>query len=92
MIALGAIAEAQDRGIRVPKELSVAGFDDVDYTTMFHPHLTTAKVPCYELGNRAMKLLAQCIRKETLPQSDIYLPHTLMFRESVVTPPGVGKL
>lgn len=92
VIALGAIAEAQDRGIRVPKELSVAGFDDVDYTTMFHPHLTTAKVPCYELGHRAMKLLAQCIRKETLPQSAIYLPHTLMFRESVVTPPGVGKL
>lgn len=92
VMALGAIAEAQDRGIRVPKELSVAGFDDVDYTTMFHPHLTTAKIPCYELGYRAMKLLAQCMRKEVIAQSSIYLPHTLMFRESVVTPPGVGKL
>lgn len=92
VIALGAMAEAQDRGIRVPKELSVAGFDDVDYTTMFHPHLTTAKVPCYELGYRAMKLLAQCMRKETVPQNAIYLPHTLMFRESVVTPPGAGKI
>ncbi len=92
VLALGAIAEAQNRGIAVPGELSVAGFDDVDYTTMFHPYLTTAKVPCYELGNRAMKLLAQCIRKEALPQNDIYLPHTLMLRESVVPPPEAGKL
>ena len=92
VLALGAIAEAQDRGICVPEQLSVAGFDDVDYTTMFHPHLTTVRVSCYELGRRAMKLLAQCIRKEILPQSDIYLPHTLMLRESVIPPPEAGKL
>lgn len=87
VLALGAVAKAQEMGIRVPDELSVAGFDDVDYTTIFHPYITTVKVPCYELGFKAMELLIQKINKHEPKKAEVYMPHTLIMRESLAESP-----
>lgn len=85
VLALGAIAYASEHGIRVPQDLSVIGFDDVDYTTMFHPHITTVKIPCYELGQKAMELLHLQIQKEPT-QTQTFLPHQFILRESCASP------
>lgn len=82
VLALGVIAQAQEMDISVPADLSVTGFDDVDYTTMFHPHLTTLSVPCYELGRQAMYLLQQQMQKKEDPDIHVFLPHEFIIRES----------
>lgn len=82
ILALSVIAAAKDRGLRVPEDLSVMGFDDVDYTTMLHPHLTTVSQPCYEMGRRSMELLLAY--KEAFPAAPQAepMPHKLVLRES----------
>lgn len=82
ILALGAIAEAAKLGLQTPADLSVMGFDDVDYTTMFHPYLTTVAVPCYELGRRSMELLYDHIQHKPGAEEGVFLPHGLVHRES----------
>ncbi|NLI54345.1 MAG: LacI family transcriptional regulator [Clostridiales bacterium] len=82
ILALGVIAAAGKLGLQVPWDLSVAGFDDVDYTTMFHPYLTTVAVPCYELGRGSMLMLYDHIQQKPGAQSEVYLPHKIVLRES----------
>lgn len=82
ILALGVIAAAGKMGLQVPWDLSVMGFDDVDYTTMFHPYLTTVAVPCYELGRGSMLLLYDHIQRKPDAETDVFLPHQIIHRES----------
>ncbi len=90
ILALGAIASAGKMGLQVPWDLSVMGFDDVDYTTMFHPYLTTIAVPCYELGRRSMLLLYDHISQKAGAERDVFLPHQLMLRETTAQKSQAG--
>ena len=85
LLALGAIAGAKELGFRVPEDVAVVGFDDVEHTTMFHPYITTVAQPCYEIGFRAMEMLGKLLRGESVPKS-LLLPHRLMARESTAPP------
>lgn len=82
VLALGVIAQAKDMEIDVPKQLSVTGFDDVDYTTMFHPYLSTMSIPCYELGRQGMLLLQQHMQRNADANIGVFLPHKFIERES----------
>lgn len=82
ILALGVIAAAGKMGLQVPWDLSVTGFDDVDYTTMFHPYLTTVSVPCYDLGRRSMQLLYDQIVQKPGAEREVYLPHKVIVRET----------
>ena len=81
IIALGVINGANELGKRVPEDVSVTGFDDVDYTKMLHPYLTTVKQPCYELGKKSVELLINKINMEECEQ-EIHLPYEIKIRES----------
>lgn len=81
-IALGAISAAKELNIRVPEDLTVTGFDDVEDTTMFHPYISTVKQPCYKLGVQSMKLLYDCIRKKEMKEKHHILKHQFIERES----------
>lgn len=83
ILALSVISKAHDMGLRVPEDLSVTGFDDVDYTTMFHPHLTTVAQPCYEMGQTSLKILLRMLCGGEVSQTHTFLPHKLVIRESV---------
>lgn len=85
MLALGAIASAKELGLRVPEDLSVVGFDDVEHTTMFHPHVTTVAQPCLTIGEKAMELLEGAIGRAASKREAI-LPHRLIVRESTAPP------
>ncbi|MBN1697840.1 MAG: GGDEF domain-containing protein [Spirochaetales bacterium] len=80
-IALGAIKALQARGIRVPHDIAVIGFDDIDEATYITPPLTTVKQPLYEQAKTAIKILLDMIEGSTVPDS-ISLPTTLVIRES----------
>lgn len=81
MLALGAIASAKEMGFRIPEDVTIIGFDDVDHTTMFHPYVTTVVQPCFQLGRRAMQMLGELMRGEAAPRN-VVMPHTLAIRES----------
>ena len=91
ILALSVISRAHDMGLSVPGDLAVTGFDDVDYTTMFHPYLTTVAQPCYEMGQESLRILlgmlggGQDVKKRT------YLPHRLVVRESACPSGGCGN-
>ncbi len=81
MLALGAIAGAKEMGFRVPEDVTVVGFDDVEYTTMFHPYVTTVVQPCFDIGHTALEMVCKLIRHKPVP-TEVVLPHRLMIRES----------
>ena len=57
LLALGALAAARERGVRVPDALSIAGFDDLPVAAAATPPLTTVRQPLLEKGRRAGRLL-----------------------------------
>lgn len=57
VLAIGAIAEAKDLGISVPGDLSIAGFDDLEFASYLDPPLTTVHVPTEQIGHGAAELL-----------------------------------
>ena len=68
-LAIGAIQAARTRGLRVPDDLSVVGFDDVEHATIVTPTLTTVRQPLAEMGRTAVSLLMRLLehqRFETL--------------------------
>lgn len=57
MTALGVLREASSRGLELPRELSIVGFDDLFFAPMLSPPLTTVRQPRQEIGRVAMRLL-----------------------------------
>ena len=84
VLALGALQAARERGLRVPEDLSVVGFDDVEYASMFQPRLTTIRQPCYRLGSVAASLLLQQLCGEEDKHS-LFRPHEWIVRDSTTS-------
>lgn len=61
MIALGAMKALQEKGIRIPEDVSVAGFDDLPFSEIASPALTTLQVPNREMGKIAVRRVAELI-------------------------------
>ncbi|NED92341.1 LacI family transcriptional regulator [Streptomyces sp. SID11233] len=85
-VALGAAAAIRDRGLRIPEDISVAGFDDLPFSVDVVPALTTVRLPLFESGARAGRL---AMGKETPPPGGIAtIPAELMVRGSTAAPRG----
>ncbi len=56
-MAIGALGAMQDAGVRVPDDIAIVGFDDIQMSRYLTPPLTTVNVPMLELGKRAVRLL-----------------------------------
>jgi LacI family transcriptional regulator len=85
VLAIGAIAEAHARGLRLPQELSVTGFDDMEIASLVTPALTTVHFPTQELGSRAAAHLLARLAGVDVPQQT-ELPVKLVVRESTAAP------
>ncbi|MGI2294478.1 LacI family DNA-binding transcriptional regulator [Paenibacillus sp. GXUN7292] len=83
MMAFGVINELSERNIRVPQEISVMGFDGIDFGQMMNPQLTTIKQPDYEMGKLACKMLLDKMNEADVPSFDIILQPELVERSSV---------
>ncbi len=82
LMAYGVYKYARTQGIRIPEELSVIGFDNLSFSQIIDPPLTTVSQPAYELGQYAAEMLIKCLQGMDTPSYHLYKP-TLIVRESV---------
>lgn len=82
VIAVGALREAQMRGLRVPQDIAITGFDDMEIARIVAPALTTVSVPHREMGERAAETLVLMVEKRAEPRS-IRLETAVIHRASL---------
>ena len=85
-IAIGAMRAAQERGVRVPEDLSIVGFDDLKEATVVSPGLTTVRQPLAEMGRTAVGLLLRLLEPRRSGPLQIELPTRLVVRGSTGPP------
>ena len=81
-MALGIIHSAQDKGLSIPEDLEVVGFDNTRLSLMVRPQLTTVVQPTYDIGAVAMRLLTKLMNKEEVEEHIVQLPHRIEQRQS----------
>jgi LacI family transcriptional regulator len=84
--ALGVITAAQRRGIAVPQQLSVIGFDDIPKAAVATPPLTTVRHPLREIGATAARVLINAIAGTSQGSRRVELSSELVVRESTAPP------
>ena len=82
LMAMGVVDAVRGRGLNVPTDLSVVGFDDVPMSSVLVPKLTTVRQPLFDMGQCATQMLLESIQKPEDKQFSIVLPTELMIRES----------
>lgn len=89
VLAVGAIQMAQSMGLRVPEDVSVTGFDDIELASVVRPRLTTVHVPHRKMGRIAAGMLIECLRSGKALTS-VELPTSIQMRETLA-PPRTGN-
>jgi LacI family transcriptional regulator len=87
-IALGITEAARVRGLRIPQDLSVTGFDDTELARMASPPLTVIRQPLREMGRVAVKTVLQMAAGETLDSHHVELATELVVRSTTAPPEG----
>ncbi len=82
MVALGALKAIWDRGLRVPQDIALVGFDDITTARFTTPPLTTVHVPALRLGEEVGKMLLDVIEFGFTAQPQVLLQTTLVVRAS----------
>jgi LacI family transcriptional regulator len=90
-IAIGTIQAARARGIRVPEDLSVVGFDDIEHATIVTPALTTVRQPLAEMGRTAVSLLIRLLERQRFETLHLELATRLVVRDSTAPPPTLRR-
>jgi LacI family transcriptional regulator len=86
MIALGCLDVFSERRLRCPEDLSLVGFNDMPFIDRLTPPLSTVRVPHYQIGAEAARMLLDRLANPDLPAKSITLPATLVLRESTAPP------
>lgn len=81
-IAIGAMTHAIRSGIDIGKDVLFFGFDNIAYSHMFIPHLSTVEQPCYLQGKTVVEKLIKNMQSEQPDRGTYMLPHSLVLRES----------
>lgn len=93
LMALGVLSRFADRGVAVPEEVSVVGFDNIAMAAMATPHLTTVALPLEMAGRVAIELLLdQLDRTEAVAAAEQTLGAQLIVRASTAPPGDVSAL
>ncbi len=82
-MALGIIRAAKQRGIKIPQELSIVGFDDIEMASRLEPALTTVSHHKFEMGELAAKTLINAVEEEMNLEPLKILPTKLITRDTL---------
>jgi DNA-binding LacI/PurR family transcriptional regulator len=94
LTAIGAMRALREAGLRVPEDVSVIGFDDIEAAAFHNPSLTTIRQPMHEMGRTAAKILIERLEGKKTHPEEIALAPELVVRESTQPPqrePRAGK-
>jgi LacI family transcriptional regulator len=87
-MAVGAMRAAEERGLRLPEDLSIVGFDDLEKAEIVTPALTTVRQPLAEMGRMAVSLLARLLERQRLEALRVELGTKLVVRDSTAPAPA----
>jgi len=90
ILAFGCLAECVSAGIAVPRELSITGFDDLDFAAHLNPPLTTMQVPAIEMGTQAGRFLIDTLEGKS-PLDRVELEARLIIRGTTGQPAASKK-
>lgn len=82
MMAIGLYRAISEQGLRIPEDVAVIGFDDIDLSYYFNPPLTTIEQPKTEIGQAAVSLLLERIKDHDLPARRKMIEPRLLVRKS----------
>ncbi len=85
-MALGVMTKLHERGLKVPDDFSVVGFDDIDVASQVIPPLTTVAAPIDEIARQAFELLKTMIEGQSPTTQHVALPAELVVRKSSAAP------
>ena len=82
----------QERGIRVPQDISMIGFDGLPFSAMSEPTLTTVDVPCADIGRWAVNIIHQQMRGRIRTTCSIHVSTQLHIRKSTAALRSSGEV
>lgn len=82
LIAIGIVSQLQARGMQVPEEVEVIGFDNIELTTIFNPHLSTVSKPHYDMAQHVARQLLRVIEGKPVPLAHTVVQPRLVLRET----------
>jgi DNA-binding LacI/PurR family transcriptional regulator len=82
LMAIGAMAAANEMGYSIPEDIAIVGFDNVPSAQYLQPALTTVSTEIFEQGKKAVEQLFACIANPETPYKDIIMPTPLILRRS----------
>ena len=88
-IAIGAYQAIQNQGLRIPQDISIMGYDDIELASYLFPSLSTISQPKAELGKLAVEALLQRIQEPNENYRTLVLEPTCILRESISSPSNV---
>ncbi|GAA0468088.1 LacI family DNA-binding transcriptional regulator [Alkalibacillus silvisoli] len=81
-LAIGALKEVNVRGLKVPEDFALVGFDNISFSNMTNPTLTTVAQPMYQMGTTAASMLIKQLQGQEV--DSIMMDHELIIRESTL--------
>ena len=82
LLAMGAVKWCKDMGIRVPGDIAIIGYDNIIFSEMIEPALTTIHVDKYEIGKQSTSLLLKMLKNPDVPYPTLFVDTELIIRES----------
>ncbi len=82
LMTAGALEAISARGLRIPKQIAIVGFDELPLSSVFNPPLTVVRQPAYEVGKYAAELLLKRIEDGKRPATSLKLMPELIVRKS----------
>jgi LacI family transcriptional regulator len=82
LMTAGALEAISARGLRIPKQIAIVGFDELPLSSVFNPPLTVVRQPAYEVGKYAAELLLKRIEDSKRPATSLKLMPELIVRKS----------
>ncbi len=83
LLALGALRAVETRGLKVPEDIGVIGFNDTPAASLVNPGLTTVRIPIKEMGKRAAQMLISVIEDHNYQGEEVIIPTEIIWRNSV---------
>ena len=87
-LAMGLVSRLMAKGIEVPRQLSVMGFDDIKFASVFTPSITTVRQDRRQMGRQSMEALISRLEGKSGTPVTITIPHRIVERETVIAVDG----